>query len=296
MQPGKDSDNAAFSCGSGVLYRRKALLEVGGFSTWNLVEDLHTSILLHARGWKSVYHNYPLTRGTAPTDIWGVYKQRSQWAMDSLRILLWDNPFKRRGLSFIQKFQYAHVGWVYLFAGFAMPLFYVIPIFSLYAGEAVILSPFSIYMLYRMPSLLLTACAYKAATEPTANYRRAINTWLGYFPCFIYGAVNALRSRRRKPGYQVNGKSWRPINGLSKLTAIAPQLLLVLLSLVGIPYGFVHQTGNVDLLLISSFWALMTVEKLYPICVAPFSVKLSTVASFDPLKGLGEPKKFNRAA
>jgi hypothetical protein len=40
----------------------------------------------------------------------------------------WDNPFKRKGLSIKQKFQYAHIGFVYLFAGFVMPLFYVIPI------------------------------------------------------------------------------------------------------------------------------------------------------------------------
>ena len=66
MQAGKDTDNAAFSCGSGVIYRRKALEEIGGFSTWNLVEDVHTSMLLHDRGWRSIYYNYPLTKGTAP--------------------------------------------------------------------------------------------------------------------------------------------------------------------------------------------------------------------------------------
>jgi cellulose synthase (UDP-forming) len=94
MQSGKDNDNAAFSCGSGVMCRRKALQEIGGFSTWNIVEDVHTSILLHERGWRSVYYNYPLTRGTAPTEIFGMYRQRKQWAADSLRIQFWDNPFR----------------------------------------------------------------------------------------------------------------------------------------------------------------------------------------------------------
>jgi cellulose synthase (UDP-forming) len=56
MMPGKNYDNAAISCGSGVIYRRKALESVGGFSTWNLVEDLHTSMRLHDKGWISVYH------------------------------------------------------------------------------------------------------------------------------------------------------------------------------------------------------------------------------------------------
>jgi cellulose synthase (UDP-forming) len=51
MQPAKNDSNAAISCGTGVVYRRAALDVVGGFSTWNLVEDLYTSLLMHAAGW-----------------------------------------------------------------------------------------------------------------------------------------------------------------------------------------------------------------------------------------------------
>ncbi len=43
LQPAKDAAGAAISCGSGVVYRRAALDDVGGFSEWNIVEDLHTS-------------------------------------------------------------------------------------------------------------------------------------------------------------------------------------------------------------------------------------------------------------
>ncbi|HXV18510.1 MAG TPA: cellulose synthase catalytic subunit, partial [Candidatus Omnitrophota bacterium] len=49
-QTGKDAFNSAFSCGSAVVYRRSALKDIGGFSTWNLVEDVHTSLLLHDKG------------------------------------------------------------------------------------------------------------------------------------------------------------------------------------------------------------------------------------------------------
>ena len=33
-----------------MAYRRDALVRIGGFSEWSLVEDLHTSIRLHAAG------------------------------------------------------------------------------------------------------------------------------------------------------------------------------------------------------------------------------------------------------
>ena len=37
IQSSNDQANAVISCGSGVVYRRRALEEMGGFATWNLV-------------------------------------------------------------------------------------------------------------------------------------------------------------------------------------------------------------------------------------------------------------------
>jgi len=281
MQPGKDSDNAAFSCGSGVMYRREAVQSIEGFSTWNLVEDLHTSMRLHAKGWRSIYHNYPLSVGTAPQDIWSVYKQRQQWAADSMRIFLWDNPFRMSGLSLKQKFQYAHIGLVYLFAGFIMPFFYLIPLLSLFSGRAVIDVNFWIYILYRAPSFVLTAYTYKLAAYPNPYYQ-AINTWLGYFPAFMVGTWVAIKSRKKKPTYKVNRKTRARTSVVSDIVAILPQLSLIVLSIAAVPYGFYFGTGNVDMLIVSSLWALMTIDKLHWICKAPFAVRFGKAKARKP--------------
>ena len=37
--------------------------------TQTITEDLHTSVELHARGWKSVYVNEVLVTGLAPSDL-----------------------------------------------------------------------------------------------------------------------------------------------------------------------------------------------------------------------------------
>jgi cellulose synthase (UDP-forming) len=272
MQPGKDTDNAAFSCGSGVIYRRAALEEIGGFSTWNLVEDLHTSMLLHDKGWHSIFHDTPLSIGTAPTDIWSIYKQRQQWAADCLRIFFWDNPYTKTGLSFRQKFQYAHTGFVYLFAGFMMPLFYVLPVVALTTGQCVIVTEFWSYLLYRLPAVVFSMAAYKAFI-PISTFYRATNTWLGYFPCYIAGAVQALWFRRRKPTYKVNVKIWDRKSTCSQLLGLSPQLLLIVLSVGAIPYGFIVGTGNFDMLAISSIWALWTIDTLRWVLAAPFRLK-----------------------
>ena len=88
MQKGKNDSNSAISTGSAVVYRRKALESIRGFAEWSVVEDLYTSMLLDQKGWHSVYYPFPLSRGTAPQDVFAQHRQRWQWAVDSMRIFV----------------------------------------------------------------------------------------------------------------------------------------------------------------------------------------------------------------
>lgn len=92
VQVGRNGFGAAFACGSGVLWRIQAVRAIGGFSTWNVVEDLTTSYYLHAAGWELEYHDEVMSIGLAPDDIPGLLKQRGTWAVDSWRLFL----FKKR--------------------------------------------------------------------------------------------------------------------------------------------------------------------------------------------------------
>jgi cellulose synthase (UDP-forming) len=144
LQPAKDADSSAFSCGNGTVYRRAALERVGGFSEWNLVEDLHTSYVLHAAGWRSVYHPSPVTIGSAPETASVFLRQRLRWATDSTRLLTRDSPLLKRGLSPMQRLHYLHTTSYYLLAGLQLcfligpPLtvFLGIPIFNTEANLA----------------------------------------------------------------------------------------------------------------------------------------------------------------
>ncbi len=107
-QPARDRHGLAFSTGNGVLYRREALVRIGGFSEWSIVEDLHTSIRLHAAGWKSVFHPEPVTVGIAPKTAAEYARQRLRWSTDSLLILRHDPPWRRRELSWRARVHYTH--------------------------------------------------------------------------------------------------------------------------------------------------------------------------------------------
>lgn len=106
VQPGRNHWNASFYCGSGAVLRRSALEEVGGFRTETITEDIHTSIVLHARGYRSHYVNKDLAAGLAPEDFVSYLKQRKRWARGCFQVLLRANPLFVRGLTPSQRINY----------------------------------------------------------------------------------------------------------------------------------------------------------------------------------------------
>jgi len=203
VQPGRNGSNAAFSCGSGVIWRISAVKSIGGFSAWNLVEDLTTSYQLHSAGFKSEYHNEILSIGLAPDDIPGMLKQRGTWAVDTWRLFLFDNPLRRKSLGIRQRLQYLELGLFYVTAALFTPLLIVTPVLSLATGiflpiEGAALFP---WMGFILAYYLVLARGYLARVLRMWQY------WIGHGPTYAKAFWIAARSRTTKPAYQVTRKT-----------------------------------------------------------------------------------------
>lgn len=106
VQAGRDRHNSAFFAGSSGLFRRGPLAAIGGFQTQTISEDLHTSLILHSRGYQSRYLNKVLSVGLMPETLEGYLKQRTRWAIGSIQVLLRDNPLTIPGLTLAQRIDY----------------------------------------------------------------------------------------------------------------------------------------------------------------------------------------------
>lgn len=113
LQPGRDAHNSAFFAGSSGLFRRAPLMEIGGFQTDTITEDIHTSMLVHANGYESRYLNKVLAAGLMPETFEGYLKQRTRWAIGCVQMFLKCNPMSVRGLTLTQRIDY--LGSVYYF-------------------------------------------------------------------------------------------------------------------------------------------------------------------------------------
>ena len=132
IQPGRNHFNAAFCVGTNVVFRRAAVDDIGGMYTGSKSEDVWTSLMLHERGWRSVYIPDELAVGDAPDTIEGFTKQQQRWATGGFEILLTHNPLSpRRRLTPDQRIMYLVTATHYL-TGIAPLLLLLVPPLEIY--------------------------------------------------------------------------------------------------------------------------------------------------------------------
>lgn len=261
MQLGKNDANASISCGSGVIYRREALADVGGFPTWSVVEDLYVSLLLEQRGWRGVYYAFALSEGTAPTDVFAQHQQRWQWAVDSLRILFWRNPLLTRGLDWRQRLNYFHFGWHFLMYGVAYPIFFFAPVWSLVTGQFVIAAPIWVFVCYRLPYLGLMRLMTAFLTDRAHDFK-AFQMQVGLWPVYLSAIVTALTHPFARPRYHVTAKVSRQTKFVRRAAALWPNLAVIVGSALAIVHGVRHHADQPVFLAVVSFWCIWSIVSL----------------------------------
>ncbi len=238
VQSSNDQANAVISCGSGVVYRRRALLEMGGFATWNLVEDFTTSYELVSRGWKGLYFPYALSRGLAPATLAGVYRQRFQWSLDTMRLFFWNNPLRKAGLTWNQRFHFLLIMVSYLVSGLVLPIFYLVPLISYWRGYSFLQGAEWQYVALRGAYLLATVLMFRYLFY-RKDALKQFKMLCGLFPVYALAILTALfYPPGRKPVYRPNNGQARQHFRLGWLY-LAPQLGLIISHLF-LPFLSLH--------------------------------------------------------
>jgi len=127
IQPGRNRFNAAFCVGTNVIFRRAAIVDVGGIYSDSKSEDVWTSLMLHEKGWRTVYIPKELAVGDTPETVEAYTKQQLRWATGGFEIMLTHNPMSpKRKLTIDQRLQYTVTATFYL-TGIAPLLLIMVP-------------------------------------------------------------------------------------------------------------------------------------------------------------------------
>jgi cellulose synthase (UDP-forming) len=256
LQAGRDAHNSAFFAGSGGLFRRKPLEEIGGFQTQTITEDIHTSMNLHAKGYKSCYLNRVLSAGLMPETFEGYLKQRKRWAMGCIQVLLRDNPLTKRGLTFAQRIDY--FGSIfYFFFGLPRLICLVAPLSSLLFHTPPIHANVLLLALHFFSFYIASALVMRPVSRGSRN-----PFWSDIYEiamCFALSAValKAIVAPRKERAFEVTPKGQRVKKNTSAELLLAwPHLLTFGLLVVGLALGVQdlrHGTGDPGLP-VSLFW------------------------------------------
>jgi cellulose synthase (UDP-forming) len=202
----KNAANAVFPCGSGLVWRRRALNHIGGFPTWNLVEDLQSGVEALRRGWTGIY--LPIVGAVgqmAPEDIPNAIKQRGTWAIDTMRLSFWG---RRKGLNLRQHLQFSELGVFYLLS-FAVLVFAITPVLALTFAVYPLSTTHAAFALRFWPYAAVIEVLLSSLADgmPYETLWRARQVWLGMAPVYARASVIALAyGRKRKPRYRVTRK------------------------------------------------------------------------------------------
>ena len=232
VQPGRNRFNAAFCVGTNVIFRRAAIDDVGGIYADSKSEDVWTSLLLHERGWRTIYIPTTLAVGDTPETIEAYTKQQLRWATGGFEIMFTHNPLSpRRSLTLDQRLQYTVTATHYL-TGIAPMLLLLVPPLHIYFGLSPIdlqISPATWVLYYGGFYLVQIAVAFYTL----GSFRwEVLMLATVSFPIYVRALLNALL--RREQRWHVTGSTGR---SESPFTFIMPQVLffafLLLTSVVG---------------------------------------------------------------
>jgi cellulose synthase (UDP-forming) len=231
IQRGKDYWNSAFFCGSCAVIRRSSLDAIGGFATGTVTEDLHTSVRIHKKGFRSVYHADPLAYGLAPSGLVPFLKQRIRWGQGGMQVWRKEGIFFCRGLTIPQRINYLASTLTY-FDGWQKGIFYIMPAIVLTTGIMPIITLGPEFLMHFIPYFLLTFWVFE---EVNRGYGRSVIIEQYNMARFAAMAWSTLGFFKKNIKFAVTPKSVSSKKGFRSF--IFPQVIILAGNGFAIPIG-----------------------------------------------------------
>lgn len=155
---GKSLTDAMFCCGTNVIFRREALMDVGGFDETSVTEDFATSLQFHLNGWRSAYMGKVMAFGMGPEDLGGYFKQQFRWALGTVGLFRKVLGFFLRHpgkLAFVKWWEY-FLSSTHYFIGMVFLVLVLCPVLYLFLDVPSYFARPEIYALLFVPYFVLT--------------------------------------------------------------------------------------------------------------------------------------------
>jgi cellulose synthase (UDP-forming) len=255
---GKSSQEAMFCCGTNIIFRKEALLDVGGLDESTVTEDFATSLKLHEKKWRSLYYNHVYAFGMGPVNLTGYFQQQYRWANGTISVfkrVIFGMLTRPGSLKLKQWWEYFLSGSYYL-VGLAYFVLMLFPILYLFLRVPSFFAKPEIYLFVFMPYMTLSMGVFYLILKEK-NYSGK-DLFLGQllggitFSVYIRAAFSALTGRKTTFGITQKTKG-----AAIPYLRLWPQVSLLSVNYVAVVWGvnrFIYEMEPA--IIINCFWAL----------------------------------------
>jgi cellulose synthase (UDP-forming) len=263
IQPGIDTWNASFFCGSCAVLRRTALEDVDGIATETVTEDAHTALRMHRRGWRTAYLDVPQAAGLATETLSAHVGQRIRWARGMAQIFRVDNPLLGRGLTLPQRLSYL-AAMLHFFSGIPRLIFLLGPIAYLGFGRHVFNALPLAALAYGLPHLALSTIA-SSRRHGTSRHSFWSDVYEACLAWYVAIPTTVALLAPKKGKFNVTAKGGRIEAPFFDARIALPYLVVAAANVAGIASGIarVHAgTPELDSVVVNVAWAALNVLTL----------------------------------
>ncbi|MBW1780740.1 MAG: glycosyltransferase [Deltaproteobacteria bacterium] len=257
---GKSLTDAMFCCGTNVIFRREALMDVGGFDETSVTEDFATSLKFHLNGWRSAYSGKVLAFGMGPEDLGGYFKQQFRWALGTVGLFREVLGFflrHPRRMALVKWWEY-FLSSTHYFIGLVFLIMVICPLMYLFLNVPSYFADPEIYAIFFIPYFVLTVSMFFwTLRQRNYGFRDLLSGQLLMaitFPVYIRASILGLIGIRGTFGITPKGGAMQlPLRGLWI------QLSLAVLNFSAIIWGInrlFYEREPIAALVVNMVWCL----------------------------------------
>ncbi|MDD5731024.1 MAG: glycosyltransferase, partial [Candidatus Omnitrophica bacterium] len=271
-QKGRDRFNAILCYGTCFVVTRSSLKNIGGIPAETLCEDWAASIKLQAAGYKTYFLDEVLGAGAVAESMGEYVQQRLRWTQGTIQSCFAStNPFKIKGLTFMQRFIHSYGILHYLLHPFYLLLVFV-PLGYFFFGYSPFYTSSSQFWLFFMPFISLNCLTFSwISHEYTAKLTAIVNECFMSLPVSLAAIKTILRPFGWR--FRVTRKSIYRIATAINWFIGTPLLVFFALLVLGIAYGYrvMYWYDSQELFYFLFFWCILRI----------FGIWVGIYASFD---------------
>lgn len=255
IQDARASINAVLHVGTNAIFRKRCVLEIGGYPTSSITEDMAVGMLLQEKKFRTIFINEVLVLGLSASTFTDLVQQRDRWCRGNIQVIREYNPLFRKGLIIGQKIAYFD-GVLYWFSSIQKMIYVISPLIYLLFAIIIINTTMDKLILYYVPFILGQLLIFSAISPKTRNIKWAHFYEIAMAPHITFSVIKEIFMLKIK--FNVTPKEQTYEKAHFQARIVMPHIVLAALTILSWIIGTIYLKENkIDLeaYLINIFWS-----------------------------------------